>query len=192
MPLATIPFNGNLLKQILNVDFLSGRSLTISFISLLVVIAGLTISRLIYSDKNTQEIIQISMANYMLNMVYLTIFLLGSTYIAFEAGLEVTSDTGAFIAVVMLSLLINTVFIENYLGEHKSKSNLSLKEIWDKFTRRSLIPVTLIYTFLIAILAAVAILAPSITIALVWTISFLLWQILYIYFIQPTLLPEIL
>lgn len=132
------------------------------------------------------------MANYMLNMVYLTIFLLGSTYIAFETGLEVTSDTGAFIAVVMLSLLINTVFIENYLGEHKSKSNLSLKEIWDKFTRRSLIPVTLTYTFLIAILTAMAILAPSITVALLWAISCLLWQILYIYFIQPTLLPEIL
>jgi hypothetical protein len=190
--LATIPFNAQALDHLLLVNMLGGRNLSILLITLAASIAILTISRLIYQEKNTASIIKISLTSYILNIVYIAFFFLGTLLPANRFGIEFSSLTNTILTIIILSSFTNTVYFEKYLGNVKEISNFDKNKVFEYMREKANTPLTIFYALTIIFLGMLAYFAPSIRITLIWSASIIIWQLLYIYFIQPTLTSRLI
>jgi hypothetical protein len=182
----------SVIQQAVKLNNLSGKALQMVGISSILAIAGLTISRLIYREKNTEKVIKISLSSFLLNILHLILFLMGSLYVANRLDINFSSNTGLILAVTMLVSLVNTVFLEKFLGELNDRSSLKQEDLEKYFSKKFPKAISLLYILLIASLGSIAYMSPALRPSLVWAISFVIWQSVYVYFVNPTLISDLI
>jgi len=190
LPLSTLLLNTLSIRDIFVFDLYSGFSLRLSYTSIVLSYLLYILYRIIYSTKNTQLFLQISITNFIGNLLHMTILVISMLSLYFKYSAEsLSSNSGVLIACILLTPIIQTgIFeVELFASKVKSGSKSIIQTISTKAAPTSII----LNTILISAIAVLAYLSPNLRIETLGCIAILTWNLFYVILFRRTVLPQL-
>ncbi|MBN2100826.1 hypothetical protein JW710_02950 [Candidatus Dojkabacteria bacterium] len=132
LPILGTVFNPKVPEIIYKIDLYSGLAVRTTIISILVIIICYSIIRAVYLNGKSTNSIRISITSFVLNLLSIILFLIGSTIIYKIVGIDTISQlSGTVISISLFSILITMIYedIEIYQRKDNQLPNIQIGSI---------------------------------------------------------------
>lgn len=190
LPLAALLLNTSTIRDIFTLDLYSGFSLRYSYIAIIFSYLIYIGYQQIYSTKNTRLFLQISITNFVANLLHTTLFVIGMLSLYSRYSTEtLSSQSGVLIACTLLTLTIQTCIFDSELFTSKIKPGS--KNIAYSVSAKVAPISTILNLILILSMVTLAYLSPELRSNALGCTAILLWNIFYIIVLRREVLPKV-
>ncbi len=192
LPVVGIALNPNIKTLFGTFEIISGFSVKTTLFALLGFYLVYTVYLSVYSEGTQKKFIPVMLINFFFSTIYFLLFVLGLLVFIDKGIIQNTSSMYGQVFLIVMAVLIFIGMISlNYELFHK-KSNITKENTLITSSRNIKLQLVILNTIAIIFLVGIAYFSVSLRMTAIFAVAIILWNILYILFIQPVLVTKLI